>query len=236
MSSRTATVMSVGFALAAAISALRAVSLRSEVRGLTALTPIVDLGEIESGGAGKLAPIEFRLRNDLYSPIRILRVMEQCDCTTVEATTELIPPGNTTCVKVRWDTRGKNGPSDSKLVVEYQPSSFNDDVAKSEAIHHLTLKLRANVRATTEPSPDKIQLSTGKAVRNVVKLKGKDSRTVVKEVRCDLSSMACSISDSNRSVVTEFVPSASDLPGTYYLTVMTSDSDSPSLTVPIELR
>lgn len=70
------------------------------------LDSVYDFGTIE---AGKIVETSFRFVNTGNKPLIVTETRAQCGCTVPEKPTEPIKPGDTSQIKVKFDSKGKEG-------------------------------------------------------------------------------------------------------------------------------
>lgn len=75
---------------------------------------VVDLGEIEEG---KAATVDFKITNQTGATHTVGPVKTSCGCTTAEPSPKEIKPGESTVVKVIYDSKNRPGPFNREITI-----------------------------------------------------------------------------------------------------------------------
>ena len=86
-------------------------SLWTEPR-LTLLETEIDFGERRTG---ELVEVEYRIRNQGTSPLRIHKIRASCGCTTPKIKELRIPPGETAALPIGINLKGRVGPQQQRV-------------------------------------------------------------------------------------------------------------------------
>ncbi len=107
--------------------------------------PVIDLGTMKQGVS---LETEFHLRNQSGRPLKIVDVITDCRCSSVDGFTRTLESGEETNLRIRIDTAGYRGTLLRKVRVLYR--HLNSDAPISQ----LTLAIRSNIvpEFTVEPS------------------------------------------------------------------------------------
>lgn len=100
--------------------------------------PVADIGVVEQG---RTVEVNFVIQNLGNAPLEIRGITTSCGCTAASATGNIVPPGKSTQVRVRYDTKGKMGHTEKTVTV-----AVNDPQVKL-----MVLTLRG---AVVVPQPD----------------------------------------------------------------------------------
>lgn len=113
-----------------------------------------DLGDIEEG---VIASHEFKIENLGDAPLNISRVKTSCGCTASKLSKNTLAPGESTMLKVEYDSEGRPGRFEKKITI------FSDDPDENKKDIYLTgfVKMRPGPKINVEPSVLRINTVEG---------------------------------------------------------------------------
>jgi len=130
----------------------------SAVSDLVPSSEVIEFGAVSWGMQSR----EFTLTNMSGHDLRIERVVTSCDCAKVLIPDGLVRPNDGVTGTVRWDTRGKHGPSDSMFYVAYSAVEDGEHSRVSEK-QRVALRLTGSVEPDFNYYPERLVFLAGNA-------------------------------------------------------------------------
>jgi hypothetical protein len=118
-------------------------------KGLIVEPPVVDLGKIPPS----IQSLKVRLINQSNYPLRVLSVIQSCDCTAARVTTDPVKPSGELDLLIKWDSTGTKGPSKSVVDVVYEYITTGLETKKAEELkgkYSIRVLVKADIQETNE--------------------------------------------------------------------------------------
>lgn len=195
---------------------------------------MIDLGHVVEGPC----TAQGLLRNKTNVSLRIVDVQTSCSCSSAEFSAEVIPPASDVRFRLMWDLRNAEGETYSAVDVSVASVADEDpDSLRSNAMHSLTIPLKADVAPEWTATPNPLVFQSGvSAVKELLVNNISGDQITVLSVSTSHDALHAVIKDTDtqKSVVrVSFDPSLWRSPGPASVIVTTSSEIVPTKMIPV---
>ncbi len=147
--------------------------------------PVFDFGAVPQG---KIVEHVFTVKNQGNAPLRIRQIRTTCGCTVGNVTKRTIPPGETSALSIRFDTKGRQGPQSKSVFVR-----SNDPKQPTLTCKVVGSILKAGL--SVEPASLHFQnVEPGKSHEKIITVKAKPGRPLtVRDVASSLPYLSATL-------------------------------------------
>ncbi|WP_088259611.1 DUF1573 domain-containing protein [Fimbriiglobus ruber] len=211
-----------GFSVAGMVCAFLAQRVEP-VRGLIAVEPVHDFGEVSQGDK---VTCEFELINSFEHPLAIRDVIKQCGCTKADCSRQTLAPSERMSVQAEWAVGDRRGHSSQEITVLA--------VLPDGQLETVNLLMSATIVPDIAYEPGELRFTSDSTPRIVTFSPKRLKDCAIKQVYCTHRAFEARLLADGSHVEVAYRPEAllEDV-SAIYLMVVTTSQHAPLCSIPL---